>query len=157
MAINYISEFSGQHNDDYDERITSLLSTIQTQQETIITLTNEITTLKNSLSSITARHTDTITSGWHGLSMFHSVNGCLHEIEIRGNIDKTFQVGTAYHIAYYSAFTQYSIPNYISAPEFNTGIHVRMYSNDTTYIYIDLIGGSIGQSAPFKVVFRYIK
>lgn len=48
---NYISDFSGQHNDDYDSRINALLNTITEQQNTIITLTNRITTLENKVNS----------------------------------------------------------------------------------------------------------
>ena len=55
MAINYTSEFTGQHNDDYDTRITSLLSTINEQQNIINTLTEKIAFLENQnlLSRIT--------------------------------------------------------------------------------------------------------
>ena len=59
MAANYISDFTGQHNDDYDERIASLLNTIQAQQSTINTqnqtitsLTNRITTLESNYSTL---------------------------------------------------------------------------------------------------------
>ena len=49
MAVNYTSEFTGQHNDQYDERITSLLNTVQEQQQTITSLTNRIITIENEL------------------------------------------------------------------------------------------------------------
>ena len=49
---NYTSQFSGQHNDNYDERITSLLNTINEQSQTIVSLTNQITTLQSSLNNM---------------------------------------------------------------------------------------------------------
>ena len=79
---NYLSQFSGLHNDQYDERITSLLNTIteqqqtiSTQQQTIITLNNNLTTLTNKLAILESNIT-TFYTLWTGDA--HEVNAVIN-------------------------------------------------------------------------------